>query len=59
MWFGPKADRAKDRQTNSDGQVGVALEQPDWQSDGKLQQRIQTGMLAQRVRPMHGSPSQQ
>lgn len=61
MWFGPTADSLEDRQTNSDGQVGVArlVEQPCWQSDGKQQHRIRTGMLARRVRPMHGYLGQQ
>lgn len=37
----------------------TGVEQPEWQSDGKQQQRIQTGILARRVRPTHESPGQQ
>lgn len=37
----------------------TGAEQPDWQSDGKQQRRIQSGILASSVRPTHKSPSQQ
>lgn len=50
------------RQANKQWWTGgrhTGVEQPDWQSDGKQQQRIQTGILAQRLRPMCKSPGQQ
>ena len=36
--------------------VTRGVEQPGWQSDGKQQQRIQIGMLAERVRPKSECP---
>lgn len=40
------------KQTVMDRWASHGAEQPDWQSDGKQQQRIQSGILAQNVRAM-------
>lgn len=61
VWFGPTADSSEDEanKRRSTGGRRSGVEQPGWQSDGKQQQRILIGVLAQSVRQASGSPSQQ
>lgn len=47
------------RQANKQWRTGGRHTGVKQQSDGKQQQRIQTGILARRIRRTHGSPGQQ